>query len=67
MNDHRSHAQEFEQHRVGGKQAGDGLLAHGVAAIFDDDRFPVMDLDKREGFGQGTGGGPTRLFGAIGQ
>ncbi len=62
MHHHRVDAQQLEQHHVGGEQARDLVLAHGVAAVFDDHDLAVVDLDIRQGFGEGLGGGPTGVF-----
>ena len=37
------------------KRFGDVLLAHGVAAVFDDDGFLVILLHMRQRFGQNMG------------
>jgi hypothetical protein len=56
---HGVQADELQQHGVGGELLRHGLLAHGVAAVFDDHGLAVVDLDVGQGLGQGVGGGPA--------
>ena len=45
MNDHRVDAEELEEDDVAGEEVGQLLVLHGMAAILDDDRLPVIALD----------------------
>ena len=55
MHDHGIEAGLLEQHDVAGEVAGDLLVAHGMAAILDDDDRIVMALHMRQGLGQDRG------------
>ena len=55
MHDDRIDRGLLEQHDVAGEFARHMLVAHGVAAIFDDDGFLVVALHIRQGFGQNAG------------
>jgi hypothetical protein len=59
-------AEQLQEHRVGRELAGHGLLAHGVAAVFDHHRLAVVNLDEGQRLGQGLGGGPAGFFGLVG-
>ena len=48
MHDHGVHARLFEQHHVAGEIAASGLIAHRVAAVFDDDRGVVITQHMRQ-------------------
>lgn len=55
MHDHRVDRGLLEQHDVAGKVLRRLLVAHGMAAIFDDDGFFVILLHVRQRFGQDAG------------
>jgi hypothetical protein len=57
MDDHRMDADQLEQNDVGGEARGGFAVAHGVAAIFDDHGFAVVDLDEGQRLGQRARGG----------
>jgi len=52
MHHHRIDGGLLEQHDVAGEFARRCLLAHGMAAVLDDDDFLVIALHVRQRFGE---------------
>ncbi len=55
MHDHGIDRGLLQENDVAGELLGEGFLAHGVAAIFNDDGFVVVLLHVRQRFGQNAG------------
>ena len=57
MNDDGVNADLFEQHDIAGKILCNRVIAHGVPAVFDHDRFPGVFAHVWQRIGQNTGFG----------
>ena len=55
MDDDRQHARLFQQHHILGEILGSRRIAHGMAAIFDDDNLLIVALHVRQRLGQRLG------------
>src|SRR6185503_18518832 len=54
VHDDGVHAGLLEEHDILGKGGRERRIAHGMAAIFDDDGLPVVALHMRQGLGEDT-------------
>ncbi|MNE32400.1 hypothetical protein D3C80_1260110 [compost metagenome] len=63
MDHHGVHAHQLQQHHIGGELFRHGALAHGVAAVFDDHGFAVINLDIGQGLGERLRRLPATFFG----
>ena len=67
MDDDRVHADLLQQHHVAGEQPRRFLVAHGVAAIFDDEGAAIVLAHIWQRLGQGARLADPFLTGEVGR
>jgi hypothetical protein len=63
MHHHRVDADGLEHDDIAREGLGGAFVAHGVAAIFDDERVPSKTLDVGQRFAHRFGGAQQQFFG----